>query len=211
LQVRLEFAGQPREAIPASGPLIVVANHPAGLIDGMVLEVLLRSVRQDVTVMAIHLFAAIPEFRERYIFVGRPRSRSRRKLSVRGWRESYGWLSRSGALVVFPAGRVSRFQWRRFAIADGPWSSHIAAFARRSGAPVLPVYLVDRSSVADALVGIVAPLLRNIRSVAAVSSHRGKTVRAIVGRLIQPHELADFASDDAAAAFLRRETERLAR
>jgi putative hemolysin len=210
LGVRIEVTGQPRDTIPASGPLIVIANHPCGLLDGMVLEALLRSVRSDVTLMMIHLFAMIPEYRDRFISVGRRRSRSKRKLSERGWRRSFQWLVRGGALVVFPAGRVSRFQWRRRAVADQPWSLHIATFARRTGSPVLPVYLHGRGSWGFQLAGIVFPLLQNIRAMGAVSGYRGQTLHATIGRLIQPSELAGFATDDEAIAFLRHATESLA-
>jgi putative hemolysin len=210
LQVRVELAGQPSDSIPADGPLIVIANHPCGLLDGMVLDALLRSIRPDVTVMAIHLLAMIPEYRDRWVFVGRRRSRSKRKLSVRGWRQSFQCLVRGGALVVFPASRVSRFQWRRRAVADEPWSSHIATFARRTGAPVLPGRLHGRGNWGFQLAGMVLPLLQNIRSVGAVSSYRGRTLHASIGRLIHPGELSDFATDDEATAFLRHETDRLA-
>ena len=211
LPVRVEIAGQPRGTIPATGPLIVVANHPFGLLDGMVLEALLMSVRPDVTVMAVHLFAAIPEYRDRWIFVGPRRNRRRRIHSVRGWRRSFQWLVRGGALVMFPASHVSSFQWRRLSLSDGVWSSHIAAFARRTGTPVLPIHLRGRTGWAPQLAGMVWPRLLDLRAVGSLSSQRGRTLHATIGRLIQPVELSEFATDDAAIAFLRQQTEMLAR
>jgi len=210
LGLRVKMAGAAENTIPASGPLIIVANHPTGLLDGMVLELVVRSVRPDIRVMAIHLFAMIPYYRDRCIFVGRPGSRSKRKLSARGWRESFRWLSRGGALALFPAGRVSRFQWRRLAVADRTWSPHIAALARRSGAPVLPVYLRGPPRTGFQILGFISPLLQNVRSVAAVSAFRNKDLHITIGRLIQPVELQTFVSDEEAAAFLQRQTEMLA-
>jgi putative hemolysin len=211
LRVRIELDGQPPDTIPTDGSLIVIANHPLGLLDGMMLDALLRSVRPDVTLMAHNLIAAIPEYRDWWLFVGRPRSRSKRTLSVRSLRQSFQWLARGGALVVFPAGRVSCFQWRRWSVADQPWSSHIAAVARRTGAPVLPVYLHGPSSWVFQLAGIFLPLLQNVRAIGAVSNYRNQTLHATIGRLIQPGELSGFVTDDEAIAFLRQETERLAR
>ena len=75
LRVNIEVVGRPLDEIPASGPLVVIANHPSGLIDGMVLDALLRSVRADVSVMAIYLLASIAEYRNRWIFMGLPRSK----------------------------------------------------------------------------------------------------------------------------------------
>jgi putative hemolysin len=211
LHVRIELDGQPRDIIPTDGSLIVIANHPSGLLDGVVLDALLRSVRPDVTVMAHTLMAAIPEYRDAWLFVGSPRSRSKRKLTMRSLRRSFQWLVRGGVLVMFPAGRVSRFQWRRWSVADQPWSSHIAAVARRTGAPVLPVYLRGPRNWVSLLLGIFSPLLQNVRGVGAISNYRNQTLHATLGRLIPPAELSVFATDDEATAFLRQETERLAR
>jgi putative hemolysin len=210
LGVRISLDGLPRDTIPRDGPLIVIANHPSGLLDGVMLDALLKSVRPDVTVMAHTLFAAIPEFHDRYLFVGSPRSRSKRKRSVRGLRQSFQWLARGGALVVFPAGRVSRFQFRRWSVADQPWSSHIAALARRTGVPVLPVYLHSAGNWVFQLAGIISPLLQNVRAIAAVSNYRNQTLHATIGRLIQPGDLSSFVTDDEAIAFLQQETESLA-
>src|SRR5262249_41480334 len=65
LGVSIELAGEPLESIPASGPLIVVANHPSGLIDGMAIDAVMLSVRSDVTTMAVFLLAMVPEYRDR--------------------------------------------------------------------------------------------------------------------------------------------------
>jgi putative hemolysin len=210
LRVRVELAGQPRDTIPANGPLIVIANHPFGLLDGMVLETLLMSVRPDVTLVVVHLFAAIPECRERCIFVSPRGSPRRRNRSASGLRQVLRGLFGGRALLVFPAARLARFQWRRWEVADQPWSPHVAAIARRTGAPVLPVYLRSRTSRAFQLVGIVWPFLQNLRALGAVSSHRGRTVQVIIGRLIQPGELSGFATDEEATTFLRHQTEQLA-
>ena len=211
MKVRVELDGEPRDIIPATGPLVVIANHPFGLIEGMVLDALLLSVRPDVTGMAVHLLAAIPEWRDRWIFVDPLRSKRKRKLNARGWRLAFQWVGRGGAMGVFPAGRVARFQWRRWAVADQPWSPHIAALARRTGAPVLPLYFHGRNSWAFQLAGILCPPLQNLCLVREITNKRGWTLRATLGRLIQPRELARFSTDGEAIAFLRHETEKLGR
>jgi putative hemolysin len=211
MKVRVELDGEPREAIPPVGPLVVIANHPFGLIEGMVVDALLLSVRPDVTVMAVHLLAAIPEWHDRLIFVDPLRSKRKRKLNARGWRQAFRWLGRGGAMGVFPAGRVARFQWRRRAVADPPWSPHIAALARRTGALVLPVHFHGRNGWPFQLAAILCPPLKNLSLVREITNKRGWTLRATLGRLIQPSELAGLATDDEAIAFLRQETEKLGR
>jgi putative hemolysin len=210
LNVRIELAGAPLQAIPKTGPLVVVANHPLGLLDGMVVDAALRCMRPDVAVMAHSLMAAIPEYREHWLFVGRAGSRSRRTLTMRSLRRSMQWLAGGGALVVFPAGRVSRFHWSRMSVADRTWSPHIASMALQTGAPVLPVYLHGARHWTSQLLGAFLPLLQNVRAICAVADYRDRTLRATIGTLIQPAELSSFATAEDAIKFLRRRTEQLA-
>jgi putative hemolysin len=210
LNVRIELDGAPLQAIPPTGPLAVVANHPLGLLDGMVLDAVLRSVRPDVAVMAHSLMAAIPEYQDRWFFVGRAGSRSKRTLTMRSLRRSMQWLAGGDALVVFPAGRVSRFYWSRLSVADRTWSPHIASMALQTGAPVLPVYLHGARNRTSQLLGAFLPLLQNVRAIGAVAVYRGCTLRATIGTLIQPAELSGFATDDEAIKFLQGRTEQLA-
>jgi len=135
MEVGVKVDGMGEEAIPATGPLIVVANHPFGSIEGIALDAMLLRRRGDVTMMCIYVFGAIPELHERYTFVDPARRRRKRKLNPQGWRQAFQWIARGGALGVFPAGRVARFQWRGMRVAEQPWSAHIAAIARRTKTP----------------------------------------------------------------------------
>jgi putative hemolysin len=210
LNVRIELAGAPLQAIPKTGPLVVVANHPLGLLDGMVVDAALRCVRPDVAVMAHSLMAAIPEYREHWFFVGRAGSRSRRTLTMRSLRRSMQWLAGGGALVMFPASRVSRFHWGGLSVADRTWSPHIASMALQTDAPVLPVYLHGARNWTSRLLGAFLPVLQNVRAICAVADYRDCTLRATIGMPIQPAELSGFATHEEAIKFLRQRMEQLA-
>src|SRR5687767_4562810 len=69
LHVSYRVVRQDLKRVPKSGPLIVVANHPFGCIEGIILANLLAQVRPDVKIMANHLLARIPEMRDLFIFV----------------------------------------------------------------------------------------------------------------------------------------------
>src|SRR5919106_3928323 len=92
--------------IPREGPIVVVCNHPHGMLDGLLLGAVLRGVRSDVRLLANHMLAGIPEMRETCFFVdpfAGPRAAAR---SHAGLRAARLWLRNGGALVVFPAGEV---------------------------------------------------------------------------------------------------------
>jgi putative hemolysin len=209
MQLRFELGGESLDSIPRTGPLIIIGNHPLGLIEGMALDAELVVLRPDVAAMATYWLAVIPEFAARHIFVDPRRSRRRRRLSRHGWRRAIEWLAAGRALLVFPAGRVARFQWRHMAVREMPWTPHIAGVARRMRAPVLPIYIHGRCSFGFQLAGAIAPKLQDFLLIREATAMRGRTLRATVGRLIQSDEILRFATDAGATDFLRQETERL--
>jgi len=158
--------------------------------------------------MTLYWLDALPDYRGRLILVGQ--RNKRRKLSVRGWREALDYLRHGRCVAVFPAGRVAVFKWSRMAIADQPWSPHVASLARRTGASVLPLYFHGRNDWPFQLVGMLYPPLQNIWLVREFANKRGRAMRATLGRLIPPEEVTRYATDEEAIAFLRRETEKLA-
>ena len=211
LQVRVTFTGMDPNAIPTTGPLIVVANHSFGSIEGLALEALLLARRPDVTLLGVYVWAAIPEFRERWIFVDPERSRRKRHLNREAIRQSFEWLARGGVLVVFPAGRVARFSLRRMRIAEQPWKSRIVGIARQTQAQVLPVYFHGRNDWFFQVAGMLYPRLQHLFFIREITNKRGHTLRVTIGRLIEPAKLAGFASDEDTTEFLRQETEKLSR
>ncbi|AMN42494.1 1-acyl-sn-glycerol-3-phosphate acyltransferase [Rhodoplanes sp. Z2-YC6860] len=209
-KVRVELAGAPLQAIPKTGPLLIVANHPLGFFDGMLIDAVLRTVRSEVSIMAHSMMTVIPDFQDRWFFVGRPGSRSRRNLTMRSLRRAMRWLADGKALLVFPAARVSRFHWRHLSVADRVWSPHVAAMALQTRATVLPVYLHGAPNWTSRFLGAFLPVLQNVRAICAVEDYRGRTLRATIGMPVQPAELSGFATGQEAIEFLRQRMEQLA-
>src|SRR5690606_21440128 len=130
LQCRISDADLRR--IPAQGRVLVVANHPFGGIEGIVMGALLRRVRPDVKIMANSMLHRIPELREHCIFVNPFGGEMAAHANRRPLRETLQWLRQDGALGVFPAGEVSHYAWERGSVTDPPWSESIARLARAS-------------------------------------------------------------------------------
>ncbi len=129
-----------RERIPERGRVLIVANHPMGAIDALALLKLVGDVRRDVRVLANDLLATLPGLSDLIIPLrvlgGRPSAESLRLVDEA--------LAREEAVVIFPAGEVSRLT--PFGVRDGRWRPGFLRFAERSGAPVLPVRIGGRNS-----------------------------------------------------------------
>lgn len=129
-----------RERVPQSGRCIIVANHPMGALDALALLHFVGSVRRDVKILANDFLAALEPLGELLlplrILGGRPDARS-----IQAVEDA---LNAEQAVIVFPAGEVSRLGLR--GVRDGQWRRGFLRFAKRTAAPVLPVRIEGRNS-----------------------------------------------------------------
>lgn len=129
-----------RERVPATGRVLIVANHPCGAADALALLHFVGSVRRDVRIVANDLLCGLGGLRELLlplrILGGRPGADSLAAIERA--------LQAEQCVIVFPAGEVSRLQWR--GITDTRWRRGCLRFARATAAPVLPVKIRARNS-----------------------------------------------------------------
>jgi putative hemolysin len=212
MNVRVERAGAPLEAIPRSGPLVVVCNHPFGIVDGLAIGAILQSIRADASLLTAHWLSLVPRFRTQYlIVVGAQGAGKRRRQSVAGWLTALQRLKGGEAVVIFPAGRVARLRWARLSVADAPWSPHVASVIRKTSAQVIPVFFAGGNSRAFYALSAALPALANFLLAREFLKKKNATLRVVVGQAIAPAKLASFDTDQAAIDFLRAEVERLGR
>jgi putative hemolysin len=203
LGITVDVSDEDLARVPATGPVVVVANHPFGMVEGLVLGAAMERVRPDVRTMANHLLAAMPELRERMIMVDpfeRPGS-SRRNLS--GLRAALEWLRASGMLVLFPAGEVSHIDFSRRGISDPEWSESAVRLAAHVNAPVVPVRFTGNNSALFHVLGLMHPTLRTAMLPHELWNKRGRSVSMRIGQPIDSDILSRFENGRAATAFVR--------
>lgn len=211
MHVRLRVDTADEARIPVTGPAVVVANHPYGVLDGAILTVLLNRVRPDVKVLTNFLLADIPELAEHCIFVDPFQSDRSIECNRRALRDALAWLQRGGMLAVFPAGEVSHVQMPVPEIADPEWNHAAARLIRRTGASALPVYFCGHNGVGFQLLGLIHPRLRTAFLLQQLLEQKGKTIEVRIGSEIPHHSLAEIQSDRQAIDYLRWRTYLLAR
>ena len=101
------------ESIPTKGPVVIVANHPFGGIEGIIMLDLLQQRRSNVKVLANYVLERIPELRDLFIFVDPFGQESSMTKNIAPMRQMVRWLQRENILGVFPSGTVSHFQWQK--------------------------------------------------------------------------------------------------
>lgn len=207
-QQRVNCRLTPRELehIPVDGPLLVVANHPLGMVDALTLLHVIGRVRRDVRVLGNDVLNMVPQLDELLlpvdVFGGGATSRMRAVFRA---------LDAGTALVMFPAGEVSRM--RPAGVRDGRWFDGFARIAMRTGTPVLPVHMGARNSAAFYGMSMLAKPLATAMLPREAVAPREKSVRVRVGALVDADEIRQRSDGDSrqAARLMRRHVYRLAR
>ena len=211
LEVSVRVASRDLEHIPRTGPVVVVVNHPFGILEGAALASLLLRVRPDVRFLANGILTAVPELREMVIPVDPFGARS----NVRGSRKAVDFLAQGGAVVIFPAGAVSHFQWKERSITDPKWSPAVAkivalAARRAESLTVVPAYVEGANSVLFQAAGVVHPLLRTLLLGRELLNKRRTAVEVRMGAGIAAGKLLAIPSDEERIEYLRWRTYLLA-
>lgn len=206
MKVKLEVQPADLERIPVKGPLVAVANHPFGVLDGVALAVLLSRVRSDVKILTNSLLDGIPELHQQCIFVNPFDTQSSSDNNLKPLKQALAWLRQGGALAVFPAGEVSQWSVREAQVTDPAWNSTAAGLARKTGASALPVYFCGRNSGRFQVLGLINPRLRTLFLLAEFLQQREKNVAIRIGNAIPSELIANLDNDDEATEYLRLRT-----
>jgi putative hemolysin len=211
MRIGLTVGAADQARIPASGPVVVVANHPYGVLDGAILTVLLTRVRPDVKVLTNFLLSDVPELQKHCIFVDPFQTDRSLESNRRGLREAVTWLQKGGMLAVFPAGEVSHWQMSAAQIVDPEWNDAAVRLIRKTGAAALPAYLCGHNGVGFQLMGMIHPKLRAAFLLQEFLNQAGKKVEVRVGSAIPADAVQSIADDHEATEYLRWRTYLLGR
>lgn len=205
LQVGWSVSAADLARVPTSGPLVVVANHPFGGVEGMILALALRSVRPDLKLLANWALTSLPELAPILIPLDPFERPSSVVANLRGLRAAIAWLKAGGALAVFPSGEVAHLHPHRLRVDEPRWRETTVRLVRHCQAKVLPVYFHGANGVAFQVLGLLHPMLRTALLPRQLLNKRGSTIRMSIGEPILPSQLP-HGDDHTVARRLRERT-----
>lgn len=194
------------DEIPEHGPTIVVANHPFGAIEGVMLAELLLKRRSDVKILANEYLHRINELSELFIGVDVFENVSSTLSNMHGVKKAVQHLKSDGLLLVFPAGEVSSIQLKQRQITDRKWNRIIGMLVRKTGASTTPIYIEGKNSQWFYLAGLLNPKLRTMLLAREMLNKREQTIKLHIGQTIPYAELKTLSSDEAMTDYLRLNT-----
>ena len=191
---------------PAEGPVLVVANHPFGLVEAVILGAILSRVRGDIKFLANSLLAAVPQLHQLILPVDISGGSAAARANLRSVREAVAWLQDRHALVVFPAGEVASIQFPRLGITDPQWNDSVTRLVQRTGATTLPVFFHGANGPAFHIAGAIHPQLRTLLLPREFLNKQGKRIRVSIGSPIRPDRLFSSEVHRDPTDYLRRRT-----
>lgn len=202
LKVRFEASGA-LEEIPAEGPLVMVANHPFGGIEGLYLYTLLAARRPDVRILGNRLLTRVRELAPVLFSVDILGGRAAAVGNAGVMRRAIRWVGAGGALVVFPAGEVSTLDPLSRTVADRPWQPSVARLVTLARASVVPVYVDGSNSPLFHAAGMLHPRLRTALLPRELLNKGNRTIRVTVGRPIARRQIDALDGDGPLIEHLR--------
>ncbi|MEG0006729.1 MAG: GNAT family N-acyltransferase [Aeromonas sp.] len=181
------------ENIPASGRVIIVANHPIGSLDGLALLRLIGRIRPDVKIVANRLLAQIAPLRPLLLPVDNLGGKTDRQ-AILAMGEH---LARDGALIIFPAGEVSRLGPK--GVKDGTWQGGFIKLARRTMSPLVPIHLGGRNGLGFYLTAWLNNDWAGLLLVKQLFRQQGKRIPLTIGERIPPASLGELPAKTAAS------------
>lgn len=193
------------------GPFITVSNHPFGALDGITLIHLVASRRPEYKVMVNMILGRIWAMEPNFIAVDAMSSNdpAKKAVSVNGIRQAIDQVRSGRPLGFFPAGAVSKVNWRG-RLADRRWQPNVIRIIKKLEVPVIPIYFHGSNSWFFNFLGVVCWQLRTLRLPSEVFRKCHTTIHISVGNPITVEEQrAHAGSIDELGRYLKDTTYQL--
>ncbi len=196
------------DRIPKSGPVVVVANHPHGMVDGMIFADLIGRVRPDYRILTRSLLTSIDEVAGSYMIpVPFPHDPDAQRKGVEMRAKAMSFLKDGGVVALFPSGVVASSETFFGPAVEAEWNVFTAKMIRRSGAQVVPMKFPGANSRAYQIANKISPMLRQGLLLHEIVHACDKPQGPIVGDPLTEAQMAAFKDDPRGfMAWLRNHT-----
>ena len=194
------------DRVPAAGATVVVANHPLGCVEGIILAELLLMVRSDVQILANQYLKTVPELDSLFIGVDVLEGKQARQANLHAMRSAHRHLANHGLLLIFPAGEVSHLVDRKQQkLQDKEWSQSVSKLIKKHQAVSLPIFINGCNSTHFYLAAKIHPLLRTLMLGHELLNKKNKTIEISIGHKIKFKEISTLC-DQQLVNYLRLNT-----
>ena len=208
--LNLDIVSGSLDNIPCDKPLIMIANHPYGILDGLMMGYILTHTRGDFRILAHKVFRRAEDLNRVILPISFDETKEAVKLNLETRKVALDYLNKGGAIGIFPGGTVSTAAKPFAHPMDPAWRSFTARLIAKSGATVVPLFFDGANS---SLFQYASRLHYNLRMGLLIKEFRAGVdtcVRVVIGEPIDPSEMKAREKDARALMdYLRQSTYKL--
>jgi putative hemolysin len=206
-KISIDYISGSLDNIPREGPVVVLANHPYGILDGLMLGQIMSHARGDFRILAHKVFARAEDINDCILPISFDETREAMQLNLKTRKVALTYLREGGAVGVFPGGSVSSPRKMFGFPMDPAWRTFTAKMIAKSGATVVPVFFEGHNSRRFQIFGRLNRTMRTALLVNEFKRRINRPVRVAIGQPLDRTALEVYAKDPLAMMdFLRTKT-----
>lgn len=194
-KLSLSVTGGSLDNIPRTGPLILIANHPYGILDGLMMGHVLQQQRGDFRILAHRVFRKAEDINRIILPISFDETKEAVQQNIETRKESLRYLADGGAIGVFPGGTVSTALRPFSQPMDPGWRGFTARMIAKSEATVVPMFFAGHTSRLFQLASHLHSTLRMGLLIKEFKSRVGTPVEVVIGDPITRDDLAPYVKD----------------
>ncbi|MEC7208165.1 MAG: lysophospholipid acyltransferase family protein [Pseudomonadota bacterium] len=206
LNISYDARREPGAEIPKTGPVLVIANHPFGVIDGLVLCAMMSEIRQDYKIITHQVLRQAPAVMDKILPIDFAETETALATNLETRREAHKHLKNDGAVIIFPAGGISLSPNLIGPAFDSEWKTFAAKLAQTKDTTIVPFFFDGRNSVVYQAARRVSVTLGYSLMFREICKQMNRQVKVTVRTPINSKELDAFSNRNDITDFLRRRT-----
>ena len=209
LELQIRIHGNSLNSIPKEGPLLVVANHPFGQIDGLVLGYILEKIRPDFKIVAWDIMNEIDYFKDKILPISFKNEYSSKRNNLRTLKQSIQNIKEGGVVAIFPSGECAISKNFIGKAQEGQWLKFTSRIVLATDVPVLPIFFHGQNSRIFQIIGNFGYYFKLSMFFHEICNMIGKDVRLTIGNLLNETDYSNRNNEDDLIDYLFYETEKL--
>ena len=209
LKLKINISNFDLDKIPATGPAIVVANHPFGVLDGLVLSWLVSQKRKDFKLLVHSLLLRAPETKGNLLPIDFTGDKKALLTNLDTRKKARKHISSGGCIIIFPSGTVSttlKFYQKKSKAYDCEWKKFTSRLIKQTDPEIVPINFPGTNSLAFQIFSHISPVLRSSLLFFEIKRRINSEVKLFIGDSFKYSKLGTDLSNDELADMLRTKT-----
>ena len=209
LKLKISISNFDLEKIPSTGPAIVVANHPFGVLDGLVLSWLVSQKRNDFKLLVHSLLLRAPETKGNLLPIDFTGNKKALLTNLETRKKARKHISEGGCIIIFPSGTVSttlKFYQKKAKAFDCEWKKFTSRLIKQTDPKIIPINFPGTNSLAFQIFSHISLVLRSSLLFFEIKRRINTKVEVFVGDSFKYSEIGEDLSNEELADMLRTKT-----